>query len=166
MNLREDWEPFLDGAQTVTTYLLREPVRQAVEDALREEGVSEAVEKALREQGVTPGGAGELVEQERSGGGAWSKLFAAGVILAVTGTVYYLRRSDGLGLGRSTDTGGGRTHGHDGDASGPGGRAETTMGSTDHDGGIDNETGESGGSSSRGQMGRTGSHSTTGPGEP
>jgi len=155
MNPREDWEPFLDGAQTVTTYLLREPVRQAVEEALQEEVVSEALESALKEQDIAAGGAEQPVREEGSGGG-WTKLLASGIVLAATGAVYYLRRTDRAGLGRSTDTEGGRTHGHEGDTSGPGGRTETSMGSTDRDTGLDSTTDEPGESSTRGQMGHTG----------
>lgn len=69
-------ESTLDNARTVTTYLLREPVKEAVRDALREEGLAVTTE----ERAPTQGGSGP------------SKMLLALVALAVGGLAYYGRK--------------------------------------------------------------------------
>jgi hypothetical protein len=99
MTPKESRQSFLDSAQVVMTYLLREPVKQAVREGLREERV------AVRQ--TEP--ADETAESNGSGG---SRLLISIVLLAVGGAGYYLYRKGTSSVGWSTDAET-RTYDHD-----------------------------------------------------
>ena len=87
------------GAQFAATELLREPVKQAVREALREE--ADSVSAPSDESGSTFGSsdetrevwdAQESREQDQSSGGGRSKLATMGLVLAIVGITYIARK--------------------------------------------------------------------------
>ena len=91
------------GARVVATELLREPVKQAVREALREEttsvkstsgGVqaSRPSESGSSQQGSSQGSSQQGQSQSGSSSGGRSKLATAALVLAIVGITYAARR--------------------------------------------------------------------------
>jgi len=87
------------GARFAATELLREPMKQAVREAIREE--ADSVSVASDESGSSSGTADETdedwhgqesVQQDHSGGGGRSKLATMGIVLAIVAITYMARR--------------------------------------------------------------------------
>lgn len=71
----------LESAQTVSTALLREPVKQAVREALYEEAAASEPEETIK------------VEERSDGGGSGrSKLSMAAVLVTLGGLIYFARK--------------------------------------------------------------------------
>lgn len=85
-------ESTLETARMVTTYLLRQPVKDAVREVLREEGVTVTAD--------TDRAASATAESSGSGP---SKLLVGGVLLGLGGLVYAVRRRRQSGPGWSAD---------------------------------------------------------------
>jgi hypothetical protein len=100
MKLSESGKSFFESAQVVTTYLIREPVKAAVRDALREERVPV-------ERDESP------VAADPDEGGSSMFLLAVGAV-AIAAALYALRRTDRAEIGRSSDPESGLTRDRDG----------------------------------------------------
>lgn len=90
-----------DSARVIATELIREPVKQAVRDALHEEIVaakSQSGEEAVTIKSTNQGGSSSQKQQskqssgQQSSGGGRSKLTIFGVILAIAGVAFLARR--------------------------------------------------------------------------
>lgn len=116
----------LESAQLITTYLLREPVKDAVRASLREEGVVDGRTEELQS------------EHGSSGSGGPSKLAIGVVLVALGGLAYAVSRTRGSGGGWSSESEsitrqtGGREPGSTGSATGGSRSSATTSEDASH----------------------------------
>mgnify|MGYP000126756712 CR=1 FL=1 len=89
----------LESARLVTTYLLREPVKDAVKEALREEGVS--IERIDTE-----------TTSDSGGGSGVSKLGVVLGLVTLAGVAYAVRQKQDTDVGWSSDSGSDRLGEH------------------------------------------------------
>ena len=106
----------LESARLVTTYLLREPVKDAVREALREEGVS--IERIETE-----------TTSDSDGGSGVSKLGVVLGLVTLAGVAYAVRQKQDSGVGWSSDSGSDRLEEHHREESGSRSTTEEAGGS-------------------------------------
>lgn len=141
MKLSESRKSFFESAQVVATYLVREPVKAAVRDALREERVPV-------ERDESP------VAADPDEGGSSMFLLAVGAV-AIAAALYALRRTDRTEIGWSSDPESGLTRDRDGaESTGTPGRA--TDDEADDRSSTGSRLGNPGSTATGGGMGTTG----------